>query len=163
MPQNANGAISIVRCNPESVRIGRAASGFTVLAISPEADDHTSVGQLCSQSGWRFLSAQSGRQALKMLRSTRVAVAICERDLPDGNWRAVFDELDRLPAAPLVIVVSRFADEALWAEVLNLGGYDVLLKPFEPRELTWSVTSACRQCGFCPQATFSGGPPPSAA
>jgi hypothetical protein len=32
-------------------------------------------------------------------------------------------------------VSSRLADESLWAEVLNLGGYDLLQTPFEPSEL----------------------------
>jgi hypothetical protein len=32
-------------------------------------------------------------------------------------------------------VFSRLADEYLWAEVLQLGGYDVLLKPFEEEEV----------------------------
>lgn len=163
MPRNATGVISVLRRDPDTVRVGRAGSGFTVLAISSDADDHSSVAQLCSHSGWRFLSAQSGRQALNTIRANRVAVAICERDLPDGNWRAVFDELERSPAAPLVIVVSRLADDALWAEVLNVGGYDVLLKPFEPKELIWSVTSAYRHWESDPRETFSAGRRPPAA
>jgi DNA-binding response OmpR family regulator len=100
---------------------------------------------------------------LNVIRSKRVAVAICERNLPDGNWRVVFDELERFAAAPLMIVVSRLADHALWAEVLNLGGYDVLLKPFEPKELIWAVTSAYRQWESKPQVMFCGDRPPSAA
>jgi len=46
-------------------------------------------------------------------------------------------------APPLLIVASRLADERLWAEVLNLGGYDVLLKPFEPAELRRVIGNAC--------------------
>lgn len=163
MPRNSTGVISVLRLDPDTVRVGRDGSGFTVLAISSDAGDHSSVAQLCSHSGWRFLSAQSGRQALNTIRANRVAVAICERDLPDGNWRAVFDELERFPAAPLVIVVSRLADDALWAEVLNVGGYDVLLKPFEPKELIWSVTSAYRHWDSNPRETFSAGRRPPAA
>jgi DNA-binding response OmpR family regulator len=34
-----------------------------------------------------------------------------------------------------VIVVSRTAGEALRAEVLNLGGYDLLAKPFVTEEV----------------------------
>lgn len=34
------------------------------------------------------------------------------------------------------------ADERLWAEVLNLGGYDVLPTPFEPDEVTRVCTGA---------------------
>jgi DNA-binding NtrC family response regulator len=36
---------------------------------------------------------------------------------------------------PNLIVTSRLADDELWAEVLNLGGYDVLAQPFDPQEV----------------------------
>jgi DNA-binding response OmpR family regulator len=45
---------------------------------------------------------------------------------------------------PLLLVVSKHADENLWAEVLNLGGYDVLLKPFERAEVVRVVGMAWR-------------------
>ena len=44
-------------------------------------------------------------------------------------------ELNRKVAPPNLIVFSRLADERLWAEVLNLGGFDVLMTPFEPEEV----------------------------
>ncbi|MCL4486674.1 MAG: response regulator [Chloroflexi bacterium] len=155
--------MGVLRRDPEPVRTGHAASRFTVLALSPDADDHSSLAQLCSHAGWGFRSAYNVRQALNMSRSKPVAVVICERELPDGDWRGVFDELQRLPAAPLLIVVSRLADEALWAEVLNMGGYDVLLKPFDLKELMWSVTSAFRHWESHTQVRFAATPCPPAA
>jgi DNA-binding response OmpR family regulator len=44
---------------------------------------------------------------------------------------------------PDLIVASRLADEYLWAEVLNLGGYDVLAKPFNAEEVRRVVGLAC--------------------
>jgi hypothetical protein len=49
-----------------------------------------------------------------------------------------------LPHHPLLIVASRLADEYLWAEVLNLGGHDVLAKPFQGAEVQWVLESAWR-------------------
>lgn len=76
---------------------------------------------------------------------TQPAVVICERDLPDGNWKAVLGTCEALSHPPIVLVVSRHADENLWAEVLNLGGYDVLLKPFDRGEVTRVIASSLRQ------------------
>jgi hypothetical protein len=36
---------------------------------------------------------------------------------------------------PSFIVTSRLADERLWVEALNVGAYDVLVKPFDVAEL----------------------------
>jgi DNA-binding response OmpR family regulator len=80
-----------------------------------------------------------------MLREGTVPVVICERDLPDGDWKVILSALRRLEKAPLLIVCSRVADEYLWAEVLNLGGWDVLAKPFDAREVTWSVGLAVQE------------------
>lgn len=40
-----------------------------------------------------------------------------------------------MPSPPLLIVISRLADEHLWAEALNLGAYDVLAKPLNHTEI----------------------------
>jgi len=43
-----------------------------------------------------------------------------------------------------LIVTSNAGDEALWAEGLNLGGYDVLAQPFDQSEVARVMTSAVR-------------------
>jgi DNA-binding response OmpR family regulator len=70
---------------------------------------------------------------------------ICDRDLPDGDWRQLWDILAREPKPPMFIVTSRLADDALWAEVLNVGGYDLLLKPFRAEEVIRMVHGAATQ------------------
>ena len=46
---------------------------------------------------------------------------------------------------PKLIVTSRLADAKLWGEVLNLGGFDVLEKPFIPAEVYRVVAEAWRR------------------
>jgi DNA-binding response OmpR family regulator len=69
-------------------------------------------------------------------------VVVCERDLPDGCWKEILELTFSLPHPPPVIVTARLADEYLWAEVLNLGGYDVLSKPFNKQEVSRTVRLA---------------------
>lgn len=73
------------------------------------------------------------------------AIVIVSSELPDGSWRDVLAASQRLPSPPPVIVASRVADEHLWAEVLNLRGYDLIARPLDARELGWVVASALRQ------------------
>jgi DNA-binding response OmpR family regulator len=54
----------------------------------------------------------------------------------------MLEDMTLLVDSPLLIVVSRLADEHLWAEALNLGAYDVLAKPFDAMELSRTLTSA---------------------
>ncbi len=113
-----------------------------VLLISPLDDDHRSLTQILGHSKWKYYVARSRAEALTFLRENAVAVLICESDLIDGTWRDLLDQTTRMEHAPLLIVTSRLADHALWAEVLNLGGYDVLAKPFNSKEVFHVVSNA---------------------
>jgi hypothetical protein len=44
---------------------------------------------------------------------------------------------------PRFIVADRLADNRLWSEVLNLGGWDLIAKPFDAKEVLHIVTVAC--------------------
>jgi DNA-binding response OmpR family regulator len=57
---------------------------------------------------------------------------ISDSRLPDGRWQDVMCELRRRPVEPPLLVASRLANEGIWAEVLNQGGYEVLAIPFKP-------------------------------
>jgi DNA-binding response OmpR family regulator len=72
---------------------------------------------------------------LKVLEGGGISIVVCEDNLPDGTWRDVLDSVLSLAGRPILIVTSNFADERLWAEVLNLGGFDVVNKPFQRKEL----------------------------
>jgi response regulator RpfG family c-di-GMP phosphodiesterase len=114
----------------------------TVLAVSPHDEDHIFLAHLFSHSNWKIHRADSCSQAIAVLRGNTIPVVICESEMPDNTWKGVLEELGHLPEAPLLIVTSRLADEHLWAEVLNLGGYDVLMKPFDRLEVLRVISLA---------------------
>ncbi len=151
--------------NPELPSDLSADRIVTVLAISPLGEDHTFLGNIFSHSKWRLLNARTWRDARGLLEHEPVPVVICESNLPDATWKDVLDEISEMPAAPLLIVSSRMVDERLWAEVLNLGGYDLLMKPFESAEvfrvvslawLSWKDSRRRQTAGFeCARAVAS--------
>ena len=115
-----------------------------VLIASPDPEDHQVLPEILSQPEWRWSRGRDCRQAEKRLQQGRIRVVLCERDLSDGCWQDLLEACTYLPKPPSVIVCSRFADELLWSQVLNLGGYDVLIKPFEREEVTRVVHAALR-------------------
>lgn len=62
-------------------------------------------------------------------------VVICEDALPDGDWKLALGQTSPLKNAPRLIVVSSHANESLWVEVLNWGGYDLLSRPLVEDEV----------------------------
>jgi hypothetical protein len=79
---------------------------------------------------------------LALSRDESVPVLRCERDHADGNWEDLLNTTASLPAPPNLIVFSGLADESVWAKVLNLGGFDVPMTPFEPEEVLRVAFSA---------------------
>jgi DNA-binding response OmpR family regulator len=95
--------------------------------------------------GWRIAWARTRAEVRSFLDSTPVRVVIAECDLPEGGgWRELLADLCARPEPPALVVTSRLADELLWAEVLNMGGYDVLAQPLDSEEVTRVVSAAIR-------------------
>lgn len=117
---------------------------ISVLVVSSHPDDVTCLRQMLSYRDWRITLSSSSAEAARQIAAENPSVIICERDLPDGNWKDILQHTQRMGHAPLLLVVSKHADENLWAEVLNLGGYDVLLKPFDRAEVVRVVGMAWR-------------------
>jgi DNA-binding response OmpR family regulator len=122
-----------------------ASANNSILLVSQYAEDHTILKTLLHASGWSITRCSGATDSIRQIALLKPALIICERDLLDGNWRTVLAACEASSTAPLVLVVSRHADENLWAEVLNLGGYDVLLKPFDKVELSRVIGMAWRQ------------------
>jgi DNA-binding NtrC family response regulator len=140
-----------------------------VLAVSPLPADRSQLREILSQASWELHEASTCREALALLRDHSVPVLLCERDHADGDWEELLNATARLPAPPKLIVFTRLADESFWAEVLNMGGFDLLMTPFEPEEVlrvtfaAWSrwecdfAASTARESEAADPATVSAG------
>jgi len=114
----------------------------SVLLVTPLAEDHASLQRIFDGSNWRLCKASTCSDALAHASGCYSAIVICAKDLPDGDWKFLLGKFESLLLRPNLIVTSRLADELLWAEVLNLGGYDVLAQPFDPDEVCRVVSLA---------------------
>ena len=108
--------------------------------------DRLMLKDIFRRAGWRLFEARDRGRAMECLESNQVQVVIAESDLPRWNWKQVLFDLRRFAKPPQLVVTSRTADDHLWAEVLNIGGYDVLAQPLEAEEVERVVASASRHC-----------------
>jgi DNA-binding response OmpR family regulator len=112
------------------------------LAISPLEEDLSFFQGIFDDAGWKLLTARTRRQAVVELNRSGIAVVICERHLIDGNWKDVLSRLVSILNPPRLIVVSRRSDDELRTEVLNMGGFDLLVAPLQEMEVAHAVGSA---------------------
>ena len=117
---------------------------ISILLISSHSEDLGMLRTILHHQGWEIAYCSSAAEAERHLTAAPLSIVVCERELSDGNWKDILRKTEAILHPPLLLVVSRHADEQLWAEVLNLGGYDVLLKPFDRMEVTRVVGMAWR-------------------
>ena len=127
-----------------------------LLIVGSAAEDERTWRQILEHDQGEARQVQSCREALAFLQRNAVPVVVCERDLPDGNWKDVLKPLSAMSDRPEVIVTSRLADDHLWLEVLNAGGYDVLTKPLDRQEARRTVALARQQWTHGRQAARAG-------
>lgn len=114
----------------------------TSLAISPCDGDLGFLRKMFNDANWKLSTAHTYREGMTRLSYERMAVVLCERQLPDGNWKDVLSQLAPMLDRPRLIVIAHGADERLWAEVLNMGGFDLLATPFREEEVGFAIGSA---------------------
>ena len=78
-------------------------------------------------------TCQEAAQVLK--DDPAVQVVLTDLYLPDGTWIDVLRRAAGAQSAPRVVVCPRVADEGLWAQVLEAGAFDVLVRPYREPEV----------------------------
>lgn len=74
-------------------------------------------------------------EASSVLRREPVGLVLTDLSLPDGSWCDVVNRAGDLRPGTPVVVCARLADERLWTDVLDAGGFDVLAEPYQEPEL----------------------------
>lgn len=116
-----------------------------ILAVLPSPEERLSLREILSDSRWKIRFTRTFEETLSALRRQDADVIIAQDALPNGaSWRDLRYQMDALDISAPLIVVSRQANDLLWAEVLNLGGYDLLATPFDCDETLRVVAQACR-------------------
>ena len=120
--------------------------GIAVLAILPCDRDREAFHDILQGCSARLMLTSKLEDARRLLDSEQIEVVITERNpVDDFDWQDVLREIENRGGLHPLIVTSPLADEALWAEVLNLGGFDVLSTPFEPAEVVRVIGFAQRE------------------
>lgn len=117
-----------------------------VVFVSKSEADGRAIQRIGGQTGQPTIRVTDVKRAREQIRKLNPGLVLCDTDLDgDQSWRELLEEAQTTGFA--LIVVSRLPSEALWAEVLNLGGFDVLALPFDRDEVERAVESALQHCG----------------
>ena len=136
-------AAALSMCLEEAIRPApREETPKRVLIDSPAAIPD--LRTILTELNWAALEVCTWREARSFFGHDRVPIIITEIRLPDGDWKDMLASTREMTSPPNVVITNRLSDERLWAEVLNLGGYDVLVQPFRRDEVAFVLDAALR-------------------
>jgi DNA-binding response OmpR family regulator len=115
-----------------------------ILVVSSHPADLSDLRRILHHSNWQLTQCSGVVDAERHLHSSAPDVVICERDLPDGSWKDILACMAGRSDRPAFLLTADSADQALWSDVFRLGGFDVLLRPFDRAEVTTVVGLAWR-------------------
>ena len=87
--------------------------------------------------------AENGIQALDTISATAdFHVVLTDINMPEMDGLTLLEELDRSYPAMVVIMISAYGDMSHIRRAMNLGAFDYLTKPIDPKDLRDTVSRA---------------------
>jgi len=102
--------------------------------------------------GIEVLPVCNCNEARRMLEAQPVQAVVTDAVLHDGDWRRVLEIVEQGRRRIEVVVCSRLGDPKLWLDVLEQGGYDVLVQPYQREEIKRIVEAAAARSYIRPPA-----------
>ena len=113
----------------------------SVLAVTNPADLQC-LARILGHTRWSLRSASSLAEAMDRLQESSRVVVVSDTWLAGGTWKDLLAHALERPSPPPLIVAAHHADDRLWMEVLNSGGYNLIGKPFEEHEVFRVISMA---------------------
>lgn len=122
--------------------IARALARCVVLVIDDSREQATSMVHALRAVGLRAEAVHDGASAVRFVRDEGVDVCVLDLVMPGMNGVQTYEEIRRLDASIAVIAVSGHSVPELMHQLMSLGGYTCMRKPFDMRELVRAIARA---------------------
>jgi CheY-like chemotaxis protein len=119
---------------------------FTVLLADEQERWHQTVRGLLEPQGVQTISARSGREALHVIESQPIHVAVLDHQMPQLGGLQVIRMMRELhKAAPPAILLANDLTSHLLREALGMHVFSVLSKPVDPNQLLDALARVLRR------------------
>ena len=113
-----------------------------MVAVLGSSQDRYLLYEISERNHWEVFFAETQEQARQMSDQLKPAIILFDRDVVGADWRDAVSSLASVSAGGCVLLISRVADEYLWNEIVSVGGYDLLHKPLNEKDLSRAIKLA---------------------
>jgi len=100
------------------------------------------LSTLLSSESYKVDLAETGTQALDMIRDKDYSVVLLDLMMPGTDGLQVLEELRKTEGSPVAVVLTAFASIDKAVKATKLGAFDFITKPFKNDELLLAVKNA---------------------
>jgi DNA-binding NtrC family response regulator len=116
-----------------------------ILVIDDEEIVRDVLGALLTSEGYKVDFAETGTQALEMVRDKEYSVALVDLMLPDIDGLQVLEQLRKNESSPTAIMLTAFGTIEKAVTATKLGAFDFITKPFKNDEILLGIQHAIEQ------------------
>jgi len=116
-----------------------------ILVVDDEVDARSFLFSLLDSEGFPVTTCEGWNDALRYVAQHKPAVVVSDVRMPDMDGMELLSKIKHLSPGTLVILVSAYADDAMYWETLERGGENLLTKPFRNEELLRAVQEALKE------------------
>ncbi len=116
----------------------------SVVSITKLVDTRVPLRSFLQEDGWTLWEGSAIAHVTPRIASGTPDVILTEDSVEDGTWMDLLLLAQSVSPRSQVVVVSRIADERFWAEVLSMGGFDLLELPADRDEVIRVANAAWR-------------------
>ena len=113
-----------------------------ILIVDDEERFRTTMCKLLTVRGLEAVTAGSGPEAIEMLRTNPYDVVILDVRMPEMGGVEVLSEIKRIDPRAEIIIMTGYASVDTAKEIMKLGAYDYVLKPYAIEELMEKIEGA---------------------
>jgi DNA-binding NtrC family response regulator len=101
----------------------------SILIVDDDPNSLFGVCQILKDEGYQVLPAESGKEALKKLKTDSINLVITDEKMPDMSGMALLSEVKRIDPEIPVILMTAYGSVSLAVEALKQGAYYFFEKP----------------------------------
>ncbi len=116
-----------------------------VLVADDDAQVRAGLTAMCRASGLRTLQAENGQRAVELSAREEPDVVLLDLRMPGRDGLDALAEINALPNAPHVIVVTGVADVSVTVRVMQMGALALLEKPVHLDDLKDNLRTALQR------------------
>jgi FixJ family two-component response regulator len=117
-----------------------------LLMVTSRAEDVEELKSLFRETPWELNDVSNVEQAVAALKAAPVPILLFDRDLDSEHWQATMKRFIHSRRGACLVLVSSVADQYLWDEVVQHGGFDLITRPFRREQVLSTLMFAYAHC-----------------